>query len=125
MADQTMIILPDGGAQRIYKNLYKTPEYSLDIASGATEDTFTLKASALTHTIVFVLPTFTNTETGQVTITNGDGEEIYASASNLAKNTTHILPVEKPLVGTNTIKVKLTGTPGDAIVPKISIYLRG
>ncbi len=114
-----------GGAVKIHKTLYKTDPKTVAIAADATVGSFTIHAWALTHTIVLVLPDWTNAVTAIISIENSDGNEIYASSS-LAESSTHILSTEKPLVGTNTIKITLSGVPGGGGGNTITtIYLAG
>ena len=124
--DIIMNLEPDGGAKRIHRTLYQTPEWEEAIASDAKTCSFTIRANALTHTIVCFLPNWTNTVTGQITITNSDDREIYASADTLAKNTVHVLAAVKPIVGINTITITLSGVPGGSGgTTATSIYLTG
>lgn len=123
--DVIMIPLPDGAGKKIHKHLYQTDEYEKAIAADATVGSFTINANALTHTIVCFLPNWTNAVTGTLSITNSDSREIYSIAA-LAKNTVHVLAVVKPLVGTNTITITLSGVPGGAGgTTATSLYLTG
>ena len=125
-SDITMLPMGDGSAKKIHKTLYQTPEYEKAIGAAAPSCSFTIDATALTHTIVCFLPNWTNAVTGQLTITNSDGREIYASVNTLAKNTVHILATVKPLVGTNTVTITLSGVPGGTGgTTATSIYLTG
>lgn len=110
----------------VITKVIKTVEKEVDIGAAETSCSFTITISALTHTIVCFLPAWSAAVTGQITITNSDGREIYASVDTLAKNTVHVLAVEKPLVGENTITITLDGAPGGTGgTTATSIYLTG
>jgi len=111
MADITMLPMGDGGAKKIHKTLYMTPVQTESIAADATVASFTIQAWALTHTILLKLPDWTNAVTATISIDNPNGDEIYSN-DTLARNTTHVMAVVKPLAGTNTVKVTLSGVPG-------------
>ena len=122
-------ILGDGfetteGGLHLHDKLVMTTPKTVAIAADATVGSFTILANALTHTIVLKIPTYTNAETATISIENSNGDEIYTNGT-LAKNTTHPIPVSMPLVGENTVKITLTGVPGDAIEPETTIYLVG
>lgn len=95
----------------IMPNLEKTDENIQVFAATGTTKSWTFVANALTHTIVVVVPNFTNAITVVLSITNSDGNEIYASSA-LAKDTTHVIAIEKPLVGSHTILLTLSGDAG-------------
>lgn len=101
------------GGLHLHDKLVKTKKEVVAIAAGATVGSFTLLMSALTHTIVLILPNWTNAVTATISIENSDGDEIYSN-SGLAENQTHVIVVEKPLVGLNTVKITLSGVPGGA-----------
>jgi len=118
----------DGGLP-LHKSLVKTVEESITIGAEATTGSFTILASALTHTLVVVLPNWTNTVTCVVTIANSDGENIYESAA-LDQNGTRVCNMtganERPIVGTNTVTLTLSGVPGGSGgIAKTSLYLVG
>jgi len=124
MTDIKITAPNDGAGKKIHKTLVMTNPVTVAIAAGVAVGSFTINATALTHTIILKIPTFTNAETVTFSIENSNGDEIYSEES-LAKNTTHVLAVVKPLVGESTVKITLTGTPGDAIEPEIIFYLTG
>jgi len=111
MADVNAYPTGDGGAKRIHKTIEKVDPQTINIASDKTTGNFTICAWALTHTIVVVLPDWSTTRTATLSIENDDGNEIY-SVGSLTDNSTHVIAVEKPLVGTNTVIITLTGVPG-------------
>ena len=111
MADVNAYPTGDGGAKRVHKTIQKADPQTISIASDKTVGNFTICAWALTHTIVVVLPDWTNSVTATLSIENDDSNEIYSVAS-LAKDSTHVIAVEKPLVGTNTVIITLSGVPG-------------
>ena len=124
MADINTVAPSDGGAKKIHSSLCMTTPKTVAIAADATVGSFTINATALTHTIVLKIPTYTNVETATISIENSNGDEIYSNGT-LAKFTTHIIAVSKPLVGDNTVKITLSGVPGDAIEPETTFYLVG
>lgn len=111
MADINMIPIGDGGGHKIHKTLYKTNPKTVNIGASDTVGSFTIKAWALTHTIVLVLPDWSTDRTATISIENSDGNEIYSNGT-LAESMTHVMSVEKPLVGENTVKITLSGVPG-------------
>lgn len=107
----------------IRKSLEKVPENSQTFGGTGKIKSYSLSATAFTHTIIVVVPSFENAITVVLSIENPDGHEIYASGG-LTKGTTHILSVEKPLVGDNTIKLTLSGDAGGSGgIVKTTIYL--
>jgi hypothetical protein len=107
----------------IRHSLEKVPENSQTFGTTGKVKSYSLSATAFTHTIVVVIPDFTNDVTTVLSIENADDHEIYASGS-LAKNTTHVLAAEKPLVGNNTIKLTLSGDAGGSCgIVKTKLYL--
>ena len=120
----------DGGLH-LHDNLVKTAETSLVIGAAELTHTtlFTITASALTHTLVVVLPNWTNAVTCKATIANSDGEDIYES-EDLVRNGTRVCNItganERPIVGTNTITLTLSGVPGGAGgTAKVALYIKG
>jgi len=111
MADINILDMGDGAGNKIHKTLYMTPVQTEAIGASATVASFTIKAWALTHTILLKLPDWTNAVTATISIDNPNGDEIYSN-DTLARNTTHVMAVVKPLAGTNTVKVTLSGVPG-------------
>jgi len=108
----------------IMRNLEKTDENSQTFAATGTTKSWTFVAQALTHTIVVVVPAFTNAITTVLSITNSDGNEIYASSA-LAKSTTHVIAAEKPLVGSHTVTHTLSGDAGGSGgIVKTTFYLQ-
>ncbi len=112
------------GGLHLHDKLVKTAAKTVAIAADATAASFTVLASAKTHIIILKLPDWTNAVTATLSIENSDGNEIY-SEDALAKDTTHVMITSRPLVGKNTVKITLTGVPGDAIEPETTIYLVG
>lgn len=107
----------------IRNSLEKVPENSQVFAATGQVKSYSLSATAFTHTIIVIVPAFTNAITAILSIENTDGHEIYASGA-LAKGTTHVLAVEKPLVGDNTVKLTLSGDAGGTGgTIKTTIYL--
>jgi len=111
MADIDLIPMGDGGAKKIHKSLYMTVPQTVSIAADGTVGSFTIRAYALTHTIILKLPNWSEAVTATISIENSNGDEIYSNDS-LAKNTTHVISAVKPLVETNTVKITLSGVPG-------------
>jgi len=109
--DITTLPSGDGGAKRIHKTVEMITPYTEAISAAATVGSFTIRAWAFTHTIVLTLPAWTNDVTATFSIENSNDDEIYSNAA-LARGTTHIMAVEKPLVGKNTVKITLSGVPG-------------
>lgn len=95
----------------IKKDLEKTDENTQTFGITGTTKTYTIYANALTHTLIVVIPDYSNTITTTITIDNADSNEIYNS-TGLTQNTTHVIAVEKPLVGLNTITITLEGNAG-------------
>lgn len=125
MSDINMIPVPDGAGVKIHKSLYKTVPQTEAIGAAATVGSFTIKAWATVHTIVLKLPNWTNAVTATISIENSDGDEIY-SHSGLGENDTHTFAVDVPIVGTNTVKVTLTGVPGGTGGDTVTtLYLEG
>jgi len=104
--------------------LMKTDEESLVFGASDVVKSFTITEVGLTYAILVVLPNWTNDVTGVLSIENSDSNEIYAS-DDLDRNETHMIPTEKPLVGTNTVKLTLFGVPGGSGgTATVTIYIR-
>ena len=102
------------------------PLQTLAFGATGTTQSFALNGRGLIHSIVLVVPNFTNAVTATLTITNQDGVEIYNSTAK-ARNATYALTQlwdKVPIVGSNTVTVTLSGvaggTGGDVTV---SIYM--
>lgn len=125
MADINTLPTPDGAGIRIHDKLYKTVPQTEAIGAAATVASFTIKAWALVHTIILTLPNWTNPVTATLSIENSDGDELY-SHSGLAENDTHEFAVDVALVGTNTVKITLSGVPGGTGGNTVTtLYLEG
>lgn len=126
MADVNVVPTGDGARiNKIYASLQKTPRRELAFVSGDTVKSFTINASAITHTLVVEIPSFSGaTITAICSIENSDGTEIYASSS-LSENSTNVIATERPLVGDNTVKITLSSDPLSSGSCYVTIYLRG
>lgn len=112
-------------AYMVKEDLIKTVENLQVFADTGTTKSWEVYANALTHTIIVVVPAFTNAITVVLSITNSDSNEIYASGS-LAKGTTHIIASEKPLIGKHTMLLTLSGAAGGTGgTVKTTLYLQG
>ncbi len=100
-----------------YTNRYGvTDSAKSELAFGATD---TVKIFSLTgyngviHELDRDIPNFTNAVTATVTLTRSNGVESYILAG-LAKNTKHVIMMDRAIVGSETIAVTLSGAPGGA-----------
>lgn len=108
---------------KVHGNVIMVGKRMLAFASGTTVKSFILKATAFTHTIVLVVPTFGSASpTATLSIENSDGDEIYRNAE-MAESVTHVMVTTKPLVGDNTFIVTLSTDPlGDGVC-EVTVYL--
>jgi hypothetical protein len=101
---------------------------SKTLSFGATDTTksFTVDGYGKIHSIVAVVPDFTNTVTATITLSNANSQTFYTSDA-LTKNNTHIIQNLRsyvPVYGTNTLTVTLSGVPGGSGGSvAISIYM--
>lgn len=104
------------GGRKIHKALYMTDPKTVAIANATVLGSFTIKATALVHTMVVKLPTWSNDINARVSIENSNGDEVYANSNSgvysLGRGLTHVLSPNKPLVGNNTVKITLASDPG-------------
>lgn len=91
------------------------PRTGLVFGATDTSKTLTIDADGVTHTIIVELPDWTTgSPTATLAISNSDGKLLY-SITGLTENTgtsPHILLVSRPLKGTSTFTITLTGQPG-------------
>jgi len=113
----------------IHGNLIKTGRKALVFASGDTVKSFTINANALTHSIIFEMPTFSGAAvTGTFSIENSDGKELYSNGGVAEGAVDMKFPedsIERPLVGDNTVKVTLSTDPLSDGTVYVTMYLQG
>ena len=76
-----------------------------------TSDVTGTVGGGLVHTLVVVLPDWTNAVTATVTIVNQYSESLYSSSA-LAENDTYVLKLDCPISDAMDWKVTLSGAPG-------------
>lgn len=108
------------------KKVFKTKEKALVFGAAETEKEFDILGNARVALITCKLPNFTNDVTGTLTVTNGDSVALYTLAE-MARNSNHVitgLETKLLIVGTNTVKLTLSGVPGGTGgTASISVYL--
>lgn len=125
MADINMLVFGDGAGKKIHKKLYKTNRYSLAFASGTTEKSFTINATAKTILIILETPVFSgDVVTMTLTVENSDGTEIYKNES-MVEDETHNMVTTTPLVGDNTVKVTASTDPLSSGTCYVTMYMEG
>lgn len=108
------------------QEMLRLPTQTLAFGATGTTKTFTFSHRGKLHTAIMKVPTFTNSVTATLSITNSDDIEIYNStAKNMSL--THVLnelSSKVPLVGDHTVTVTLSGVAGgDGGNVELSFYL--
>lgn len=110
---------------KLHRSLARTPKTALAFGASDTVKSFTLEIAALTHTIIVIIPNWTNAVTAVLSIENADSDEVFSSGP-LFEDSTHDIITEVPLIGLNTIKLTLSGAPGGSGgTANVTVYIQG
>jgi len=90
-----------------------TEPRAMTIASGATTNSFTLRATATVHSLSVKLPNYTAAVTGTLSITDANSYEVYSKASIAKNGTTHVYNLDDVIAldGVYTVLLTLSGDP--------------